>query len=271
MIIGALALNDDKFIKYDDNPRDYRMPEFHYHNYYEIYFLVEGKCTFSVENHIFNLRKNHMLIIPPGLVHRADAYPQLSKRIVLNFAKSCVSDDFKKLLAGFRKQNLYIPKDSSQILNIFSNIRKNHFCDDAVSQEMSYCYLTLLLEYITRSESSPLASNQQNFSVQLVENIMKYIADTYYDDISVTQLSKQFGYSPNYISSLFKKVSGTGLKNYIILQRLKNAEYMLATTDKSISEIAFRSGFNDSNYFSTLFKKFHNISPRKYRLLHQSD
>lgn len=270
MVVGALVLNDNKFIRYDDNQRDYSMPEFHYHNYYEIYFLVDGRCNFSVENHIFNLKKNDMLIIPPGLVHRAEAYPEMSKRIVLNFAKSCIDKEFKKLLVPFRKENLYIPKDAMYVLDIFKHIKSEHLGKDSISEQMSYCYLTILLEYIIRNKSYTDINNSQSSSVKLTEQLMKYVADNCHNDITIKHLSKEFGYSPNYITTLFKKNSGVGFKDYVILQRIKNAEYMLSTTDKSIYEIAFCCGFNDSNYFSTLFKKIHGVSPRKYRSYKQN-
>lgn len=270
MIKRALTLHDNKFITYDDNPRDYSMPEFHYHNYYEIYFLVDGKCNFSVENHIYNLKKNDMLIIPPGLIHRAEAYPEMSKRIVLNFAKSCIEDEFKQKLISFRTDSFYIPKDPSYVLSVFENIRKEHFGTDSIACQMSYCYLIILLEYIIRNESYTKTVKPQNSSVKLTERFMKYVADNCFNDISVKDLSNEFGYSPNYITTLFKKNSGIGFKNYVTLQRIKNAEYMLATTDKSIYEIAFLCGFNDSNYFSTLFKKIQGISPREYRSYQQN-
>ena len=63
------------------------------------------------------------------------------------------------------------------------------------------------------------------------------------------------------LTPVLKTNDGSANKGYII----KNAEYMLTTTDKSIVEIADTCGFNDSNYFSTIFKKIHGVSPREYR------
>ena len=51
--------------------------------------------------------------------------------------------------------------------------------------------------------------------------------------------------------------------------RLEHAAQLLITTDESITEIAYNSGFSDPLYFSTAFKKFYNLPPTEYRNLHE--
>lgn len=56
-----------------------------------------------------------------------------------------------------------------------------------------------------------------------------------------------------------------GFKKYLVYTKLTISENLLCTTDKSISDIALDCGFNDSNYFSTVFKQRYGIPPLKYR------
>ena len=256
------------FIKYDDMSRNYSMPVPHYHNYYEIYFLVNGKCRFSIEDRFYNINKNNMLIIPPGLVHKAEDYPEMTNRIILNFSVDCINDTFKKKLSSFRTDNFYIPPDASYVLNTLKNIEREFHGIDEISNHMALCHLSLLLEYLIRNETLDTFSKKQphkNVSLQPMEQFIRYILDNFDKDITLNDLSREFGYSPNHISYLFKENIGVGFRKYLSLQRLKNAEYLLSTTDKSIQSIAMECGFNDSNYFSTVFKKNYSVTPLEHR------
>jgi YesN/AraC family two-component response regulator len=69
----------------------------------------------------------------------------------------------------------------------------------------------------------------------------------------------------DYISTLFSKKMGISLTNYIIDERLKAARVMLATTDYSLKEISYKTGFPSTSYFHRLFKKNRGVTPQSYR------
>ena len=72
--------------------------------------------------------------------------------------------------------------------------------------------------------------------------------------------------SPEHLSRTFKRETGFGFNEYLTLVRLQHAELMLRDRSaKSISDIAYSCGFNDSNYFSDRFKKAYGIPPLRYR------
>ena len=71
--------------------------------------------------------------------------------------------------------------------------------------------------------------------------------------------------SESYLSSLFKKETGTTITDYINSTRIRQALILLNTSSLPIGEVASRCGFLDSNYFSRIFKKQLGLSPREYR------
>ena len=73
------------------------------------------------------------------------------------------------------------------------------------------------------------------------------------------------GYSPNYLSRKFREAAGIGVHEYLVFIRLQHAALELITTDDSVTEIALRCGFSDSNYFKDAFKKRYGVTPRAYR------
>jgi len=73
------------------------------------------------------------------------------------------------------------------------------------------------------------------------------------------------GFNPNYLSRKFKETAGIGVHEYLVFTRLQHAALELVTTEDSVTEIAFRCGFSDSNYFKDAFKKKYGLTPRAYR------
>jgi AraC-like DNA-binding protein len=84
-------------------------------------------------------------------------------------------------------------------------------------------------------------------------------------DLSIENLCEEIGLSR---SQLYKKVmalTGSSPVDYIQELRIREAMHLLKSTALSVSEIAFRVGYNDSRYFSNRFKKFTNSTPGEFR------
>ena len=92
-----------------------------------------------------------------------------------------------------------------------------------------------------------------------------YIYFNYDKEITLEDVSLKFNISKSYFSKRFKEVTGFGYKEYLISVRLREACEQLLNTDKSITQIAYECGFNDSNYFGDAFRKTKGVSPNKYR------
>ena len=71
--------------------------------------------------------------------------------------------------------------------------------------------------------------------------------------------------SEYYFMKFFKKSLGVTCTEYINLYRLDIASKLLNTTDKSITEIAFETGFNSVSYFNKLFKAKFKVTPKEFR------
>jgi YesN/AraC family two-component response regulator len=104
-------------------------------------------------------------------------------------------------------------------------------------------------------------------SDKAVHEISDYINRHYGEELGLDKLSHRFSISESYLSRKFKSVAGVGINEYITFVRIMNAERMLRSETLSITEVAERFGFNDSNYFSAVFKKVKGITPLKFAKL----
>ena len=100
---------------------------------------------------------------------------------------------------------------------------------------------------------------------RIMQEVATYIYNHYSERLILEDVAKKFNLSRSYLSKKFKSVTGFGFKEYIINVRIQHACELLLNTNKSITDIAFECGFNDSNYFGDAFRRTKGISPNKYR------
>ncbi|WP_096086216.1 helix-turn-helix transcriptional regulator [Agaribacterium haliotis] len=97
----------------------------------------------------------------------------------------------------------------------------------------------------------------------LVDKACQYLAEHYAERCDVDSLAEHAGVSRSYMMRCFKQVKGQTIKQYLLVLRMDKAKQFLAT--KSITETAFAVGFNDSNYFSSVFKKYTGLTPGQFQ------
>ena len=98
-----------------------------------------------------------------------------------------------------------------------------------------------------------------------VYEVREYIRVHVREKLRVEQLARDFGYSPDHLSRLYKQEFGHDLKEDIVRHKLSDMESLLLNTDYSIKEIAEICGFEDENSFTQFFKYHEKLAPRTYR------
>ncbi|MGL5715585.1 MAG: helix-turn-helix domain-containing protein [Paraclostridium sp.] len=100
-----------------------------------------------------------------------------------------------------------------------------------------------------------------------VKKSLEYI-DTYYDvDLKIDEVCDHLNINKSYFCSLFKKETGYTFTSYLNKFRVDKSKHLLSDTDLSVLDIALTVGFNNHNYFTTIFKKFTGKNPLEYRKL----
>lgn len=96
-------------------------------------------------------------------------------------------------------------------------------------------------------------------------HMLNYLRHNYAEDLSLDDLAERFGVSLRSLNQMFRDATATTPRKYLIKLRLCAAMRRLRETDDSVTDIAFATGFNDSNYFSFCFSKECGLSPSEYR------
>lgn len=99
-----------------------------------------------------------------------------------------------------------------------------------------------------------------------MEQVVKYVRAHATDpNLSLYQLSEQFGMSQSAISRGFKNAAGSRLVDYIHLLRIEKAKHLLAETNLTVYEIADQVGYNTSWTMTRAFKRYEQLTPGAYR------
>jgi AraC-like DNA-binding protein len=101
----------------------------------------------------------------------------------------------------------------------------------------------------------------------IIQKVINQIDLNLTSDLSLKTLSEMFNISAGYLSTLFKKETGCTLTDYVNKKRIDYAIFLLNTTQLQIQTIATHCGISDVNYFTRIFKKYHGMTPIKYREL----
>ncbi len=237
----------------------------HYHNYFEIYYMKAGSCCYFIDNKIYNVETHDIIIIPNGIIHNTTYQNTNYERILLQFDKDYINPKIIVKLQKILSQHIYRPENHIKIEEKLKKIEKEYKRNDEFSDELIKCQLTELCTYILRNKSCYKSDTTTKKTNTIIQEITDYINKNFASPITLDTISKKAGFSKFYFSKFFKEYTGFGFKEYLLLVRMKEAKKLLTATDKSICDIAFLCGFNDSNYFSTIFKKLNNCSPNSYR------
>ena len=96
-------------------------------------------------------------------------------------------------------------------------------------------------------------------------HLLDYINQHYTESLSLSTLATEYYLNFSYASSLFKKTTGQTFSEYLTELRMKRAKDLLADPAMSISEVGTQCGYEDSYYFSKVFKKWYGVTPSAYR------
>ncbi len=114
-----------------------------------------------------------------------------------------------------------------------------------------------------------IQTNHNEQSLSTIADARFYKADEYIreniKDVTVTSLSEYLYVNPRTLYNIFTRCAGLSPVKYIMTVKLDTAQYLIKTTNKSINEISYMTGFSTQFYFSSQFKQAFSVSPSEYR------
>lgn len=245
----------------------------HVHPFHEIFYLSSGECTSFIDHNIYKFGKGDLVIVPGGCLHKTIYTGKgIHERIVISFRQE-ITDWIKEQIGAEYLKNCMVPgvinipeKRRNYVDSLLDKLMFENDTPDILSTAFIKAGLVELLLFIIRcTEYEDNVIKEIDVDNRKIQEVATYIFEHYTENILLEDVADKFDMSKSFLSKRFKTATGFGFKEYIINLRIQNACRLLLETNKSITDIAFECGFNDSNYFGDSFRKIKGISPRKYR------
>jgi AraC-like DNA-binding protein len=230
-------------------------------------FIYDGEAVFGDGNINYHVSKGDLIYFKASEFRWGYTFPErLMKCYTVDFFYTCpMLKEGKWQMVDYKLpfDTLQKIKDNyvyNNLLDLFKKLT-NAWVAGQPNQimECRAIFIELISSLLLWKTSDGL-----NFAqMKKVNSVIDYMMEHYAEALSLNELSFKARISPSYLGSIFKKVTGRSPVDYLIEIRINKAKAMLCD-GHSISEVAFKTGFNDVFYFSKCFKKREGVSPSGY-------
>lgn len=256
---------------------------FHKHNFFELFYVLEGNCKQKIGDSIFEMKKGDICLIPPDIMHSISVFDE-SKIIDILIRRTTFEDIFlnflrsHNILSRFFMHNIYAPQANDYIIfhtgfdeeieylimNLFLEYtNKDIYFNDLLNNGLITLFAKILRNYEDTCEMPPEVSTNRDQAYEIV----RYIKDNY-TDVTLNDVAEHFHFTHEYTSRLIKKVTNSSFTRILRTTRLDISLSMLTDTNISIQDISNDIGYPNVEHFIRIFKDEYNLTPSEYRKIY---
>ncbi len=255
-------------------------PGFHHHRAPEFFLQLRGKNEVSFPHERVTQEPGEMLIVPAGVPHseRHLADHGVFRHMVVMLGSDRVRAHIASRTRGERMWQLdyieMIPESRPEELRrLLGYSALSHADGGAASASatkgLMLAFLALLLNGLGEIPKKCASAKDccQELNYKIIE-VQKFVSDNLAcRSLSVANLAEVVQCNPNYLSRLFYRETRERLGAFVNRKRLEHAKELLVTSTLNVSEVAWKCGYVDPDYFSRVFKKTFHVTPTTFRRL----
>lgn len=247
----------------------------HRHKQLEMIFVLEGAINLHVQEKIYRLEENDLILINSYELHGIFGNP--ANNSILTFQIDTSYYDFytpsfsdKQFLCNTTlvDRELALSKEGP-----FEEIRKQlatlaqqwHSKQTGYQFSMAIAVLSLGKTLMTHFESEVELKKVRGKDVQRLIRILDYIDSNFEKGVNLKEIAEMEGLNFYYLSSFIKQNLGLSFQDYVNIKRIEKVVDQLVMTKKNVTDIAFESGFSTTKSLNQLFKKTLKMTPTEFR------
>lgn len=251
--------------------------ESHWHEQFQILYFEQGEALIHCNSHPCRVKAGDVVIINSNEIHYGETLCQhliyYIVKVDLNFLISsqvdfCQTKYINPLLQGQILFQNHISHDEqlvAQVQEIFKEYSQQEMGSELAIKAHIYHIMVLLLRRYQQENLHGGGQGRQPRNMDQLRKVLEYMDQHCNENISLRQLATLANMSDQHFCRIFKKITGKRPVDYMNYLRINRAVVLLSESDFNISEVAMAVGFDDSNYFSRLFKKYQKTSPSAMR------
>jgi AraC-like DNA-binding protein len=279
--IAPKVLTAALFYQGADMPEGYRLQERYVYDY-EFELIVYGNGSQIIDDKLYKIKQGDILFRKPGQYTQGimpyscylicvdilsntgknpDGYYVYNKQDYQNY---CINPILETI------PTIFYPLNMERSLFIFDSILKEFITPSPASDLSLKANILNLMYYLYQDSTESLISSSMYLSPHYctIKKVIEYINNNLGKKIVLNDLSKVANISPHHFHKIFTATVGITPNEFIIRCKLDKAKKLLTSTCYSISEISELCGFENSPYFSYVFKKHNALTPMEFKKKH---
>ncbi len=265
-----LAVEEPVLItRVDQQNRDAFQRKPHRHDYFEVIWTEEGEGVHCIDFTEYPLRPKTLYLIAPGQVHQITTPPELM--YILSFQMDFIGAGYRKQLllqeafATFSLERACITLDADgyRHLDYLGEMMEYELRRSTTDWDLLESLLTAFLHYLNRY--LPDNSPESVYFDPRVMKLFELIEINYREQRHNDFYGHEIGLTPKRLNELTRQYVGKTVTQLIHERVMVAACRDLAFTTKTIQEIAFELGYEDTSYFCRFFRREIGVSPKQFR------
>lgn len=248
---GKFIADSDEWTHYTRNLDDY-----------ELMVVTEGTLYIASETEHFTVNEGEYLLMPPTKFQHGFK-PSKCSFFWLHIGYE-QTENQSDLLTQISIPNQAKPTSIERIIVLLKQLQDS---DKRYQNQKLNSFLASAIFTEIELQTQNNLKKEKDFSQDhLYESVKDYINWHLHENLKVSQIAEYFGYNKKYLTTIFHKISGIAIKQFILQSKMERAKIALTETNQQIAQIAYSLGFEDSHNFSNAFKKITGLSPKVYKI-----
>lgn len=233
----------------------------HAHHYAELFYIVGGDGQFRIEDKLYPVKANQLVIVNPNVIHTEVSYEAHPLEYIVLGIEGLELSMTDTQESRFRILDY---RSGGDILTCLRHILQETQSAQAGYEAICQAYMEILILRLMRTIRFSVATGSPAVSNQCAA-IRHYIDTHYKESLRLETLAQEAHLNKYYLAHAFREQYGMSPIHYMISRRIEESRYLLRETDMSMSQIARVLGFSSASYFSQSFRRSEGISPMEYR------
>lgn len=257
---------------------DPNMKGLHAHSGFEFHFAYSSQGMILIGDRISHVLPGKVYIIRPQVYHfvqqiKKSVYHRSILSVDENYLWELVAQD-EDILTIFRS---WFPSDEIDYVE-FNLERRDMFVVQSLLEQVEqellqqgqrwaiYVKTSILQVLMLLNRAREARVSQTSLEMKEISDRMTdYIREHCCEPIDMTMLAERFHISKSYMFKIFKMFTGYTPYQFLMQHRIKRAKQLLSNSSSSITQIASKTGFNDSSHFIRTFKEATGMTPGEYK------
>lgn len=240
---------------------------FHWHHEWELIRVIEGELLIVLDDKQQLISSGEIVLIPSETLHGGQPKSCVYECLVFDlyglFGKI---DALKPQLRPFYNMEIvpenFFTNRNAEVAEVLDVFTQN--ADSPCKALDTHSAICKLFAWLIKEKRYRKTQNKGRLSAE-IKPVLEYIETHYSEELSLDVLASVVGMNARYFCKIFYSATKNTPMNYVNQYRIEHAAFLLDTTDLSVTEIATTCGFYDSSYFTKVFKKFKNTTPKHFR------